>query len=205
MELAKWGDRDTKRSNLLAVGREILEVEGYSGLKLREVAKRAGVSPGTVYQIFPDKEALFATLYVDRLEEFYGEVVTKIERNDTPEGLFVEVGIAYVDVYKVYGRYLDLAALLISPDQWPAELVNQLMSVTLRLLSLLSPLFSQFGVDALSAEARRKSGILVWSMFNGLAEQYSGQRASLHGIPAKELFEFSAQVILSGIRQQSDN
>jgi AcrR family transcriptional regulator len=50
------------RAALLGAAGKILEKEGLDVLKLREVARRAGVSHNAPYRHFPDREALLAAL-----------------------------------------------------------------------------------------------------------------------------------------------
>lgn len=47
---------------VLEAGSRILIARGYEQLSMKEVAKVAGVSPGSLYQYFPDKPALVAAL-----------------------------------------------------------------------------------------------------------------------------------------------
>jgi AcrR family transcriptional regulator len=45
---------------IVTAGEELLAERGWTGLTLQDVATRAGVSPGSLYQYFPDKAALVA-------------------------------------------------------------------------------------------------------------------------------------------------
>jgi AcrR family transcriptional regulator len=47
---------------MLAVATELIAEKGSDALRMGEVAERAGVSIGSLYQFFPDKTALLATL-----------------------------------------------------------------------------------------------------------------------------------------------
>src|SRR4029453_10573806 len=53
---------------LLRIGRildaagEVLATEGSEGLTMNEVARRAGISPGSLYQYFSDRQQLLTTL-----------------------------------------------------------------------------------------------------------------------------------------------
>lgn len=47
---------------LVEAGARVLTERGFEALTLNEVAARAGVSPGSLYQYFPDKAALVAEL-----------------------------------------------------------------------------------------------------------------------------------------------
>ena len=50
------------RAALLRASAEVLEKEGISGLSLRDVARRAGVSHNAPYRHFPDRDALLAAM-----------------------------------------------------------------------------------------------------------------------------------------------
>jgi AcrR family transcriptional regulator len=56
---------------LVAAAEEVVAEHGYDGTSTNRVATRAGVSPGSLYQYFPDKDALISEVldrYVDALE-----------------------------------------------------------------------------------------------------------------------------------------
>ena len=56
------------RTALLRASGKVLEKEGISGLSLRDVARRAGVSHNAPYRHFPDRDALLAALAADGFE-----------------------------------------------------------------------------------------------------------------------------------------
>ena len=56
------------RSALLCASGKVLEKEGISGLSLRDVARRAGVSHNAPYRHFPDRDALLAALAAEGFE-----------------------------------------------------------------------------------------------------------------------------------------
>lgn len=56
---------------ILDAGRAVLLERGYEGASTNRVAEAAGISPGSLYQYFPDKDAVLAEVldrYVDGLE-----------------------------------------------------------------------------------------------------------------------------------------
>lgn len=59
--------RETVKAILDASARILIE-EGYETLSTNKIAQRAGVSPGTLYQYFPNKESIIAAL-IDHLAE----------------------------------------------------------------------------------------------------------------------------------------
>src|ERR1700744_2247985 len=56
------------RDRVLTAARELFASDGLS-VSLDEIARRAGVGPGTVHRHFPAKENLIAAVAIARLEE----------------------------------------------------------------------------------------------------------------------------------------
>ncbi len=69
--------------------REAFAAEGIS-VPLDEIARRAGVGPGTVYRHFPTKEALFQAAIVDNIERMI-EYAGGLEAADDPAAAFFEL------------------------------------------------------------------------------------------------------------------
>ena len=59
-------DAARNRAKVLEVAYEIFAAEGIA-VPIDEIARRAGVGPGTVYRHFPTKEALFRAVIEDRV------------------------------------------------------------------------------------------------------------------------------------------
>lgn len=56
---------------IVAAGREVLVGHGYEGASTNRIAAVAGISPGSLYQYFPDKDAVLSEVldrYLDDLE-----------------------------------------------------------------------------------------------------------------------------------------
>jgi len=65
-------DARRNRERLLDVARTAFAAEGLS-VPLDEIARRAGVGPGTLYRHFPTKESLIEAVVQDRLQHLVGE------------------------------------------------------------------------------------------------------------------------------------
>jgi AcrR family transcriptional regulator len=65
-------DARRNRDRVLEAARTAFGAEG-SDVSLDEIARRAGVGPGTVYRHFATKEALFEAVVFDRIEELVEE------------------------------------------------------------------------------------------------------------------------------------
>ncbi|MFM9915736.1 MAG: TetR/AcrR family transcriptional regulator, partial [Rhizobacter sp.] len=59
---------DVRRSMVLAAARSAFLELGLEGASLREIAKRAGYTPGAIYSYFSSKEEVYAALLGESLE-----------------------------------------------------------------------------------------------------------------------------------------
>ncbi|MEU4147209.1 TetR/AcrR family transcriptional regulator [Streptomyces parvulus] len=84
--------RNTERK-ILAAARQVLAEGGWEGLAVARVAARAGVSVGSVYDRFTDKNGLVHAVQHDMLDEVDADLrATFAElgaRTDTPAGLLI--------------------------------------------------------------------------------------------------------------------
>jgi AcrR family transcriptional regulator len=65
---------------ILAATTRVLVKHGFAGLTTNRVAERAGVSIGSLYQYFPNKEALVAALVERHLEDTNALMLTELSR-----------------------------------------------------------------------------------------------------------------------------
>jgi AcrR family transcriptional regulator len=104
---------------------QVLLTDGFSRLTTTRVAKRAGVSVGTMYQYFPHKEALLFAVIQHYLDEVADAVEQACERNlGQPLDLASDARVqAYVDAKSV-NPDVSRALYLASSDLNVAGLVN---------------------------------------------------------------------------------
>ena len=72
---------------LLEAAAQVLERDGLEGFNTNAVARRAGVSIGSLYQYFPGKDALILALMRREGERFYAEAAHALDMPTGAEGL----------------------------------------------------------------------------------------------------------------------
>ena len=95
------------RDNLLAAGRSVFEQRGYANTRMSDIATAAGVSHGTVYTWFDDKEALLRALVDDIVTEVFAALAIGDEVPE-PERRMLEANRRYLAAYRRHGRMLEV-------------------------------------------------------------------------------------------------
>ncbi len=67
------------RDHILTIGRRLTARQGYSGVGLSELLKKAGVPKGSFYHYFPSKEAYGCALLEDFVQEYKDRLGTSLD------------------------------------------------------------------------------------------------------------------------------
>lgn len=203
---SKWGDREVRRADLLLAARQQLALKGYAALNIRMVAQEAGLSPGSVYTYFANKEELFATLYAERLAELHVQVQPLCQKATSLEDLLLGFVHLYMPVYQGFGRDLNVWSMTRDENSHvSAELVAELARCSTRVLSTLFMAVQRLavmeGIDLIGLENPQLFLSLLHVFVNGLADHFSGDRQLMAGATLDELTRFGARVLVAGLKQ----
>ncbi|NUT48926.1 MAG: TetR/AcrR family transcriptional regulator [Saccharothrix sp.] len=82
---------DARRNyeRVLRTAQQLFAEDGL-GVSLDEIARRAGVGPGTVHRHFPTKEALYLAVVTDQLEQLVAEAKA-LAATDDPAALYTQL------------------------------------------------------------------------------------------------------------------
>jgi len=83
-------DARRNRERVLRAAQRMFAADGL-GVSLDEIARRAGVGPGTVHRHFPAKEALYLAVAVDQLERLAAEARVLAVAGDPAVALFTQL------------------------------------------------------------------------------------------------------------------
>jgi len=167
---------------LLRAAGNILEKEGVESLKLRAVARRAGVSHNAPYRHFPEREALLAALAAEGFEW-----LSEAQRKAAAAGLRA-MGEAYVHFALAHPqRFRLMFGGQISLARHP-----QLREVATKACEGLAGALSARvpgGQDA------RDSSIAAWALVHGLAQLLLGARLSSAALRGRDALTFVREVL----------
>lgn len=118
--------RDTtakaKRDFIVSAAREVFADTGLEGASLRAVATRAGYTPGALYFHFDSKEAMYAEVLKQSLENLGDCVHAALAVVAAHEDRLFAAGMAFFNFYMDNPRDLDLGFYLFRGGMKPAGL-----------------------------------------------------------------------------------
>jgi AcrR family transcriptional regulator len=149
------------RLALLEAARVVMEESGIEALTLREVARRAGVSPGAPYHHFKDKADLIRELVSHGFQSLDRASHAALQGKTTPQEKLQAIGVTYV-MYAV--QHPDEFRLMFRPEMGsPLEEENPICTPVFR---VLLEVINEF---QLGEGDRNTAAISVWSLVHGLA------------------------------------
>jgi AcrR family transcriptional regulator len=103
---------DAKRAHILSAARDVFEERGLDGASIREIAKRAGYTPGAIYSYFDAKEEIYGALLGESLERLNRVVADEVKGLRSVAKRAERAALAFYDFYASNPRDLDLGFYL---------------------------------------------------------------------------------------------
>lgn len=180
---------DARRELILEAAREAFGEHGLAGASLREIARRAGYTPGALYSYFDSKEAIYGALLGESLERLNAAVATALDGATTPRDRLRRAAGAFYHFYRDFPRELDLGFYLFNGVR-PMGLTPELnAALNTRLRDALAPVETallELGRPA--AQATRDTTALFAQMVGLLVLAHTG-RIRLFGQQAEALLD----------------
>ncbi|WP_346893805.1 TetR/AcrR family transcriptional regulator [uncultured Roseibium sp.] len=115
---------------ILEAAARILERSGFDGYSTNAIARRAGVSIGSLYQYFPGKDAITAAL-IEREQEALWKDIARIEAapgSSDPLRSLIMIAVTHQLRRPVLARILDVEEQRLPRDIVPSRLAEQLIT-----------------------------------------------------------------------------
>ncbi|MFE1914064.1 TetR family transcriptional regulator [Streptomyces anandii] len=190
---AATGERPRRRqargerriAQLLEAAASVFCSTGYTAASTNAIAREAGVSPGTLYQFFPNKEAIAIELgdrLVHEMRETYGEALAPVEPGTPLE----EAVAAAVDRFIDFNcRHPVFFALMHGPDI-PGRIAEEHDALHATLLSRVEVLLSCFMPDAPAGDVARTAQVCL-SVYKAALELVLGHEGAEREAYVREL------------------
>ncbi len=180
---------DTRRALVLDAARAVFEEHGLEGASIREIARRAGYTPGALYSYFDSKEAIYGALLGESLDRLNRAVQDALPVDRRPASLLRAKAAAWFGFYAANPRELDLGFYLVhgmAPRGLTSDLDQRLNARLYQALAPAEEALLAMGFDA--GQARRENTALFAHGVGLLLLQHTG-RIRMFRQDAADLFD----------------
>ncbi|MFI6376631.1 TetR family transcriptional regulator [Streptomyces sp. NPDC050546] len=148
-------------TQLLEAAATVFSTTGYTAASTNAIAREAGVSPGTLYQFFPNKEAIAIELggrLMHEMRQSYDEILAPIDPAATP---IEEVITGTVDRFIEFScRHPAFFALMHGPDI-PGRIAEEHDALHTTLVARVETILAPFVPDAPAPAVTRTAQMCV--------------------------------------------
>jgi AcrR family transcriptional regulator len=189
------------RDTAIRVGLDAARTGGVGAVTVREVTRRVGVSPNSVYRHFADHRALVVAVALAAQDELAAAMRARIAALTAnlsgPDAAVAQlrgVGLGYIDFAVSEPGWFELALLTFDPSAREAEpAVHVAEEVPVPFQLLLGALDACVEMGALSAQRREGAEWPCWSAVHGFAD--IATRGPLQGLEAGTLSLLGERVV----------
>ncbi|WP_160719723.1 TetR/AcrR family transcriptional regulator [Isachenkonia alkalipeptolytica] len=130
--------RSAIKEKMLQSAEGIVEEEGFEGISMREVAKRSGYTPGSIYQYFENKDVLIRELIKSGYKRIMKAINQKLDEKMTIEEQIIQRFTSYIgaalnmrEYYKAVmfsedPKIIEMTAVLHSEESHEQRGINKL-------------------------------------------------------------------------------
>lgn len=180
---------EARRALVLEAARSVFETSGLEGASMREIARRAGYTPGALYSYFDSKEAIYGALLEESLTRLQLAVDQVRSFKTSPDKTLPSKARAWFGFYAQNPRDLDLGFYMVH-GMAPRGLTSDLNhALNARLLAALQPCEDAMLAMGLDAAAARQENAALFAHGVGLLLLQHTRRIKLFGQQAEHLFE----------------
>lgn len=187
------------RELIIQATTEIVEQEGLEGLSAREIAKKIGYSPGTLYNVFENLDELLLTIEARLLDEL-AQRLAATDATGTPQERLHRLTETYFSFTQEKPKLWNLLIEHRMPAgrEVPAWYRTKLENLLMPLEEALAPLLSGSGSGAQKRAAR-----VLWAGVHGLTSLSTANKLAPVTAPAgKSLVDDLVSTYLAGLEQR---
>jgi AcrR family transcriptional regulator len=193
------------RALILDAAQEIIEAQGLAGLSAREIARRIGYSPGTIYNIFANLDDVVLNVearVLDGLDKRLSDVHEASDGAGRDDRLN-RIAHAYLSFTHEKPRLWNLLFEHHMPQgaELPAWYQEKLEGLTAQIERALAPYFPPGGEDE-----RQRAARVLWAGVHGITALSTADKLSVvTAETAARLIDDLVATYLAGLERQQEN
>jgi AcrR family transcriptional regulator len=105
---AREAREEVYREHVLAAAEQTFAEQGFEAAKLLDISRRAGLSMGSIYTLFPGKEQIYEAITERHATELLALVRSIVARDEGPLATLEALAAAYIDYFHAHPDFLRM-------------------------------------------------------------------------------------------------
>jgi AcrR family transcriptional regulator len=173
IEKRRERERERRRQQIIAASRRVFTAKGFSRTTVKDIAREAELSPGTIYIYFKSKDELYAVLSIRMLKHLNLQLHRVQAHREAHQGeVTAAVKKVLCEAYRIDPPlFITLSHLQASEmlENISPELLDQITDLSRRSLETLADLFAaEIDRGAIAKQKPYTLALILWGMFSGL-------------------------------------
>lgn len=173
-EQLRLQEKENRKRAIVDVAEDILRESGLESITIRNVAKRAGLSSGSIYMYFKNKEELLLSMLIQNLKILKQDMNACMDDQNPIEAI-KKMAYHYKSYFIRFGKYINILGFSVREDGGFKDVKSEMMHELDRLLADLLELVQ----ETLSAPQMKgplkglppERGVpVLWALIQGLVQ-----------------------------------
>ncbi|OHD64838.1 MAG: hypothetical protein A2176_10735 [Spirochaetes bacterium RBG_13_51_14] len=137
----KEQEKDVRRNIIIDAAEKEFATKPFNRVNMRDIAKRAGISPALIYRHFPDQQSLFVEAFLRGIGEVFEGVFQKI--NASSDGSIGEILETFIEFFTSNDQYFRMMMNFFLAGSVDPDLFNKLNIIERRILENFDTMFKK--------------------------------------------------------------
>ena len=201
----KRRERKRRRRQIMVAAKKVFSIKGFTKTTMEDIARKAELSPGTLYLYFKNKEELYASLSVEILDHLH----SKLKRVYVKESLSPQRRIEFLkqtlfEVYEFDPLILVNLFHLQSSDilkNLSEPMLAHIRDRSQQTIELISRIFEECVSGQVFIEkAPKELSNVIWALFSGIVLWEESKRIiNDQSTPVNPAFDTAFEIFSRGI------
>jgi AcrR family transcriptional regulator len=201
----KRRERKRRRRQIMVAAKKVFSIKGFTKTTMEDIARKAELSPGTLYLYFKNKDELYASLSVEILDHLY----SKLKRVYVKESLSPKRRIEFLkqtlfEVYEFDPLILVNLFHLQSSDilkNLSEPMLAHIRDRSQQTIELISRIFEEgISGQVFIEKAPKELSNVIWALFSGIVLWEESKRIiNDQSAPVNPIFDTAFEIFSRGI------
>ena len=141
----KEKEKDARRKIIVDAAEKEFATKPFNRVNMRDIAKRAGISPALIYRHFPDQQSLFVEAYLRGVSIAFDGIYRKID--DSADGSISEVVADFIEFFTRNDQYYRMMMNFFLNGDVDPDLFNKLNILERRMLENFDNMFKKMKIN----------------------------------------------------------